>query len=468
MLRYSQRACFKSGAGILPAIGASSPGFGDHGQDARSGRLEARPTTQSCRLFKQTLSPIAPLVGGLFLTSIVAATSASPPSPVLAVPTVSRPLHLRVAAPPALKPALGRAWQLLELEHPGGSVPATLAPAWGADGALAPGRRQLVATIPPRAEAKGNRRFELKTVEGVTPPETYVASFRFADVDEKSLGLWEGQQRVLAYNQGVISKSGVAAGFSRSTYVHPLYGLDGEVLTDDFPEDHLHHRGLFWAWPHVTVGDQHHDLWALQGIRQQFDHWLARETSDAVAVLGVENGWYVGEQKVMTERVWFHVYPASRDERAIDVDLTWIPLRQPVTLAGAEGKSYGGLTLRFAPRTQTVITTPQGNASDDAYMTRLAWADLSAQFASAPQPSGAAILIAPDHPDYPPTWLTRHYGVLCVGWPGVTAKTFPVGAPIRCCYRVWIHRAEASAMELVRAYEAFKAGEGVKWEPTQN
>ena len=414
------------------------------------------------------LSPIPFLVGGVILTSTLAGTSATSPSPVLAAPNVPMALHLCLAAPRALKPAVGSAWQLVELENPGELVPAALAPAWGPDGALTEGRWQLVATIPPRAAATANRRFQLKTVDGAALSAAEDARFRFADVDEKSLGLWEGQRRVLAYNHGVISKSGVPAGFSRSTYVHPLYGLDGEVMTDDFPEDHFHHRGLFWAWPHVTVGEQHLDLWALQGMRQRFGRWLARETSVTAAVLGVENGWYAGEQKVMTERVWFHVYPASRDGRAIDVDFTWIPLRQPVTLAGAEGKSYGGLTLRFAPRTQTAITTPLGNAGDDAYMTRLPWADLSAQFADTPQPSGAAIFIAPDHPDYPPTWLTRHYGVLCVGWPGVTPKTFAVGEPIRCGYRVWIHRGMAGVKDLGRAYEVFKAGKGARWETMSN
>ena len=46
-------------------------------------------------------------------------------------------------------------------------------------------------------------------------------------------------------------------------------------------------------------------------------------------------------------------------------ELTWTPLSEPLTLEGAEGKSYGGLTLRFAPRTHTVITTPLGQGEQD-------------------------------------------------------------------------------------------------------
>ncbi len=96
-------------------------------------------------------------------------------------------------------------------------------------------------------------------------------------------------------------------------------------------------------------------------------------------------------------------------------------------------------------------------------MTRLPWADLSAQFAGAPQASGAAIFIGPGHPDYPPMWLTRHYGVLCVGWPGVTPATFRAGEAIRCRYRLWIHR-QTPAAALQREYQNYTALEKITWE----
>ncbi|MBI2949371.1 MAG: PmoA family protein [Verrucomicrobia bacterium] len=280
--------------------------------------------------------------------------------------------------------------------------------------------------------------------------------FRFAELNDKSLGLWEGERPVLVYNHGVMSQSAVPTKFNRSTYVHPLYGLDGEVLTDDFPKDHFHHRGLFWAWPHVMVDGKNYDLWMINGIHQRFERWLARETGPESAVLGVENGWFIGDKKVVQERVSLRVSSATRDERELDVDLAWIPVDRPLTLQGAEGKSYGGLTLRFAPRDETVITTPQGQSKDDLPMTRLPWADLSARFGGRAQPSGAAIFIAPDHPDYPPEWLTRHYGVLCLGWPGVKAKTFQPGEVIRCRYRVWIHRGSRDEEALRKAYRDYE------------
>ncbi len=281
-------------------------------------------------------------------------------------------------------------------------------------------------------------------------------SFRFTNVTDKSLALFENNRPVFIYNHGIIHQPGVPADRARSTYVHPLYGLDGEVLTDDFPEDHYHHRGLFWAWPHVRIGSAHYDLWMLKGIEQRFERWLAREARVDGATLGVENGWFVGSRKVMRERVWLHVSPADQDGRILEIELAWVPLTEPVTLEGAEGKSYGGLTLRFAPRTQTVITTPLGQGEKDLSITRLPWADLSGRFAGRSEASGAAIFVAPDHPDYPPEWLTRHYGALCLGWPGVKSKTFQPGETIRCRYRVWVHRGAPDVKKLEQAYHAFQ------------
>lgn len=288
------------------------------------------------------------------------------------------------------------------------------------------------------------------------PRNAPAAAFHFAEVSDKSLGLWEGEKPVLVYNHGVISKPGVPADRARSTYIHPLYGLDGEVLTDDFPRDHYHHRGLFWAWPHVTVGDQHYDLWMIKGMHQQFVRWLGKTVTATNAVLGVENGWFAGDQKVMQEQVWMRVHPATPSERAIDLEFTWTPVGKPVTLAGAEDKSYGGLTLRFAPGTNTLITIPSGPTKRDLPMTNLPWADLTRQWTLEKTTSGAAIFVHPSHPDFPPQWLTRHYGVLCLGWPGIESKTFQPGQAIRCSYRVWIHRGAAELPAIERAFEAYQ------------
>lgn len=202
----------------------------------------------------------------------------------------------------------------------------------------------------------------------------------------------------------------------------------------------------------------------LKGIRHQFERFTAREAAadGSRAVLGIRNGWYVGERRVMDEVVTLDIQPVRDGARAVDLAFRWTPVGKPVRLVGAEGKSYGGVTLRYAPGTNTVITTPLGTGSEDLYMTRLPWADLTRRLDQGsdgrPITAGAALFISPDHPDYPPTWLTRHYGVLCLGWPGVGGKSFAPGETFRCNYRVWIHSGPVTGDRLAAAYAAYAAG----------
>ena len=70
----------------------------------------------------------------------------------------------------------------------------------------------------------------------------------------------EGIRPVLTYQRAAKSEDGR---WPRANYVHPLYDLDGEVLTEDFPADHGHQRGIFWAWHQVLVdGQPMGDAWA--------------------------------------------------------------------------------------------------------------------------------------------------------------------------------------------------------------
>lgn len=283
------------------------------------------------------------------------------------------------------------------------------------------------------------------------------SGFQFKEVDDKSLGLWEGDKPVFVYHNGKNSLPGVAKAGVRSTYVHPIYGLDGEVLTDDFPADHYHHHGLFWGWPHVKVGDREYDLWKMVGIRIEFERWLAKEATADAAELRVENGWFVGDKRVMKEECRLKVHPATDEGRSIDVTLIWTPTEEPITLGGAEGKSYGGLTLRFAPRTDTVITVPCGRTSHDLLEAKLPWADLSAKFDGAPSASGAAVFAAAKNPGYPPEWMTRAYGLLAPGWPGVKPQTLEAGKSVTCRYRVWVHRGTPEAAKIQAVYDAYTA-----------
>lgn len=56
---------------------------------------------------------------------------------------------------------------------------------------------------------------------------------------------------------------GVASVQQRSGYLHPLRTPSGQVVTGDFPADHRHHHGVWFAWTKAEWGGRTTDFWNL-------------------------------------------------------------------------------------------------------------------------------------------------------------------------------------------------------------
>jgi len=285
--------------------------------------------------------------------------------------------------------------------------------------------------------------------------------FEFKDAPE--LGALELSERgapVLAYRYGDQLPEGVAPDRLRSSYVHPIRGLDGEVLTDDFPADHLHHRGLSLMWPRMKVGGEAVELWHIHGIRQVFDRWLEQRADEDGAVLRVANDWKLTDGTVVAhEVVTYLVHPAQELGRAIDVEYRISVLDEAITLQGAEGKGYGGLNLRFAPREDTEVHTEAGRLEKDSDRERHRWADLSARFGGREAFSGIAVFVDRGHPDFPPPWTLRHYGDLNVAWPGIEATELEPQSAATLRYRLWVHRGDVVGGEVVEQWAEYSGNE---------
>ena len=66
---------------------------------------------------------------------------------------------------------------------------------------------------------------------------------------DKGVELLENGYPVFYYQRAPKSLTGE---YIYNNYIHPLYSLDGDPLTEEFPVDHPHHRGIFWAWHHFN------------------------------------------------------------------------------------------------------------------------------------------------------------------------------------------------------------------------
>jgi hypothetical protein len=286
-----------------------------------------------------------------------------------------------------------------------------------------------------------------------------LAQLRFSEDEKKgTLTILDGPLPVMTYQYGDLLGNGVDPRYTRSCYLHPVYSLDGLViLTEDFPKDHLHHRGLFWTWPVAKTRGQDTQTWhpVDPSLRQHFVRWLERKVDRGVATLAMENAWKLaGREVVARERVKLGIHPASEAGRAIDIEIVLEALGGPLELRGApdQNKGYGGLCLRGAPLfTGAVMTTDKGPLEKDVTNVPYRWADISTPV------RGVAIFVSPDHPGFLLHWLIRnsYAGVLNPSWPGNKTTVLEPGSPVSLLYRIYIHRGDAVSGRVEQAYSAY-------------
>jgi hypothetical protein len=54
--------------------------------------------------------------------------------------------------------------------------------------------------------------------------------------------------------------------------------------------------------------------------------------------------------------------------------------------------------------------------------------------------------------------MTREYGLLAVGWPGITPQSLPAGKTVSLRYRIWVHRGVPEASEIQKVYDTYRNG----------
>ena len=262
--------------------------------------------------------------------------------------------------------------------------------------------------------------------------------FQFERVTPESIRLTDGGAPVLVYNRGIMRKEGVPEDRYRCCYVHPVWAPNGVEVTDDFPADHHHHRGIFWAWSVVEIKGERYDIWMMSNLKKRPLTEAKLATSGQSARLEVDNGWFTDTgRQVVREHVEITALPLEGQERKLRFKLTFEAL-EPVTLKGdpVDNKGYGGFSIRFAPRENTVIAADKGLEAEDSNEVPHPWAKLTADY----EGGKASLRIdgSPDNPGYPNGWCIRHYGFLGVNYPGNGEHELRPGEPLTLEYTVTV------------------------------
>ena len=203
-----------------------------------------------------------------------------------------------------------------------------------------------------------------------------------------ALGPWEiveGDKPVLRYNyqmvhepadvKPLVSAANRRYAVDRCDYIHPLYGHGGEVLTEDWPKEHPHHRGIYWAWPEVDWQGRRGDLHALQEVFARPTGKIRAVEGPGFAQIEAENNWcWKGETPIVREEITLRAWRETERGRRIDVQLCFTAIDAEVQVARRGRAHYGGLNLRFSPLAAQKIATL---TDPPTAVPRMAWAQRS-------------------------------------------------------------------------------------------
>jgi hypothetical protein len=282
------------------------------------------------------------------------------------------------------------------------------------------------------------------------------------ELSPEQVTVLQGDTPVLTYQRAPKSQDGK---YERAGYVHPLFDLDGNELTEDFPADHLHHRGIFWAWHQLSVGDvRTGDPWVCKDFLTEVrdveiieccpQRVAFRATADWTSPLWVDKAGV--KKPIVRELTKISVHSPINDSRTIDFEIALTAAEPNVRIGGSEDvKGYGGFSPRIRlPEGLTFLTEwgiaqPQNTSVDPS-----PWLSMTAAFGSDEKLSGVTILSHPSVPGYPQRWILRQKrSMQNPVFPGREAVTLPTDCPLVFRYRMILHCGEANA-DLIREWQS--------------
>lgn len=299
-----------------------------------------------------------------------------------------------------------------------------------------------------------------------------VSKLALKELGDGTVGLFDGQVPVwnFVYQQKI--HPGIDPNDKRSIagcYFHPLYGLDGEILTINASnwDNHAHHHGVWTSFMtiirHRPDGSfDQYDTWTDDTeLKKEFVGWSERGIKpDGSFVFTARIGWLIaGKEKIMDEKTTVVTFPMIKDPkrgayRIIDFSSAYTPVKDRITLAADRKykKSFASLSIRFIkPPQKTLLLSKDGEIKEDHLQLEIPWIDYQSAFGKNGEQTGTAgVAVFPDkrNPKHKGGWGVRHYGLIATGWPGIDGTDLEPGQTVTLKYRLVIHEKNWTPVEL--------------------
>ena len=246
-----------------------------------------------------------------------------------------------------------------------------------------------------------------------------------------------------------------------NNYIHPLYSLKGDTITEEFPPDHLFHRGVFWAWHQLYINNQSiGDGWVLENISQEVVD-IRSDLRNSMAKFDLKVLWksslFLSGNPFIEENTTIVVNALESDIRKIDFKISLKALTEGVQIGGSDDvKGYGGFCIRTKLPDNLVFTSENGPVKPQNLQLEAGpWMDFSGDFKTGNE-TGVTILCHPSTPNYPAPWILRQKtSMQNIVFPGRERTNVSMDKPLVLRYRLIIHDGNASSLNISKLQEEY-------------
>ena len=253
--------------------------------------------------------------------------------------------------------------------------------------------------------------------------------------------------------------------YERAGYVHPLYDLNENIITEDMPPDHPYHRGIFWAWHQIILnGKRIADGWISDHISWEAPKVITTMVNNNL-VIHAEMIWNSdidssGTKPIIKELTNIIIHKKNNSYRIIDFDINLFPLIDTLKIGGSDDvKGYGGFCLRIKlPADLTFISRGKKIIPQDTAVNEGAWMDFRGSFGGAGLvKSGVTVFGNTKRMDNTYKWILRdtsNTSMQNVPFPGRRPVSIPRNG-LHLFYRLIVHDEKVPVEKIDQLYQNF-------------
>jgi hypothetical protein len=225
----------------------------------------------------------------------------------------------------------------------------------------------------------------------------------------KALELAVSGRPVLTYHTAtVMPPPDIAEVFKRSGFLHPVRTPSGRVVTADFPADHAHQHGIFFAWKQAEFEGRPIDFWNQADKTGSVEHVAVNQTQSGavfaefdVSLRHLDISAPQGPKPVLEETWTVRLYPL-RDVFVFDlISRQTCASASPLRLLEYHygGMGYRGPVAWLGESSGFAMTTSEGLDQKSGNHSRPRWVDCTGPLDG--QPCGLRVIQHPANFRYP-------------------------------------------------------------------